>query len=140
MFGQLIADEIKGKSPGDALKFLEQLKIDATVCMTLLYIEMLNELNLAQVFLWFQEKDIMISTMMYNSCPGVNFRACDMVRNLVLSTYMSRPLQTQEKVLRENWLMPFEIPYKNKMDEIMTAFVDHALGTAKGRYVSGMER
>jgi len=68
--------------------------------MTLLYIEMLNELNLAQVFLWFQEKDIMISTMMYNSCPGVNFRACDMVRNLVLSTYMSRPLAEQEKTLR----------------------------------------
>ena len=80
----------------------------------------------------------MISTMMYNSCPGVNFRACDMVRNLVLSTYMSQPLAVQEKTLRASWLMPFEIPYKDKMDAIMTAFVDQF--ERKGRYISGMEK
>ena len=62
----------------------------ATTGLALTYIEILNDVNLSQVFLWFQERELMSTKVLcYNPNPGLAFRASDMVRNLILSCYMS---------------------------------------------------
>lgn len=63
-----------------------------------------------------------------------------MVRNLVLSTYMSDSLAVQEKILRESWLIPFELPYSNKMDSILAEFVTQDKFNEEGRYYSEIEK
>lgn len=44
----------------------------------------------------------------------------------------------QEKILRESWLVPFEIPFGGKMDEFLIRFVETTL-VDEGRHVSAME-
>ena len=70
-------------------------------CVNLTYIEILNEVDLAQIFLWFQEKSILgEGSLVYNKCPGVDFRTCDLIRNHVLSVHMYKPLQAQDMIYR----------------------------------------
>ena len=69
--------------------------------IALTYVEMLNKINLAQVFLWFQEKELMgEASLLFDPHPGVDFSAIDLVRNLLLSGYMENTLAEQEKVLK----------------------------------------
>jgi hypothetical protein len=79
--------------------------------------------------------------MIYNSTPGLNFRGADMVRNLVLSCHMDKPLSIQEQIYRENWLFPFELKFSDDMDRLLLAFTDHKLGKGfdKKRHVSKVE-
>lgn len=73
IFDKLIAAQLQGKDPMDAYNFLKKLKTDCTEWISCVYLEMLNELNLAQVFLWFQEKGLMSSCEVWNKCPGISF-------------------------------------------------------------------
>jgi hypothetical protein len=103
---------------------------------------MLNDVNLAQVFLWFQEKELLgEGSMLENANPGLNFRAADLVRNLMLSCYMDKPIQLQEKVLREFWLEPFERKVGSNMDTVLSSYLQHKLPKENvKRHVSKIEQ
>ena len=54
--------------------------------MGVMYVEIVNEVNMAQVFLWLQEKSLFgEASLLFNPSPGVYFTATDMARNLLLS-------------------------------------------------------
>ena len=58
------------------------------------YIQMMNKINLSQVFLWFQEKSLLSAgSLLHNPTPGVDFETRDLVRNLLLSKHMESPIQ-----------------------------------------------
>ena len=82
------------------------------------------------------------ASILYNSTPGVDFSAIDLVRNLLLSGYMDKPLAVQEKVLKEQWLEPLEIPHKaDKLREILAKYVDQIVAAGgKDRHVGLFEQ
>ena len=54
--------------------------------MGVMYVEIVNKVNMAQVFLWLQEKSLFgEASLLFNPSPGVYFTATDMARNLLLS-------------------------------------------------------
>ena len=60
--------------------------------MGYIYVEILNEIPLAQVFLWLQEKSLFgIGALLYNASPGIDFHASDLARNLLLAPFMEEP-------------------------------------------------
>ena len=104
---------------------LDQLATAVIDWLALTYIEILNEVNLAQIFVWFQEKTLIgAEKMIYNPTPGLNFRASDLVRNLILASYMEKPLSEQELLYREHWFLPIESHLGPRMDEMLKAFLD----------------
>lgn len=52
--------------------------------MSLMYVETLSPISVAQVFLWLQEKSLVGSSLIHNPHPGQKFKATDLVRNLLL--------------------------------------------------------
>ena len=71
--------------------------------------EIVNDINMAQVFLWLQEKSLFgEASLLYNPTPGVYFTAVDMARNLLLSPMMSESIADQERFYRQHWLEPIE--------------------------------
>eukprot|EP00211_Chloroparvula_japonica_P001949 CAMPEP_0119126336 /NCGR_PEP_ID=MMETSP1310-20130426/5301_1 /TAXON_ID=464262 /ORGANISM="Genus nov. species nov., Strain RCC2339" /LENGTH=469 /DNA_ID=CAMNT_0007116489 /DNA_START=141 /DNA_END=1550 /DNA_ORIENTATION=- len=95
--------------------------------MTLARTEILTPINFAQVFLWFQEKSLFsMAALLHNPSPGEKFNACDLVRNLILSTHMNKSLDEQEDLYRKLWLFPLEkrFPSTKAMDAMLSAFID----------------
>ena len=76
--------------------------------MGLTYCEIKSEINLAQVFLWLQEKYLfgLTGTPLWNLTPG-SFRTCDMVCNLLLSGVMNLDIEAR-RFYRRLWLEPTE--------------------------------
>ena len=104
---------------------------------------MLNKINLAQVFLWFQEKELMgEASLLFDPHPGVDFSAIDLVRNLLLSGYMENTLEEQEQVLKDLWLDPLEIPHKaDKLKKILASFIEEIVKSqGSGRHVGLFEK
>jgi hypothetical protein len=56
----------------------------------------------------------------------VRFRGCDLVRNLLLSVYVARPLADQEALLRTRWLEPIELRCAGAagLDALIHAFLE----------------
>lgn len=77
---------------------------------SMIYMEVLNEISMPQVFLWLQEKSLFsLGSLLWNPAPGVKFRASDMCRNLILSPLMDRDLPEQEAMYRKLWIEPLEM-------------------------------
>ena len=93
LFDQYIGETIGSLDQAKATKTLGEIFQNCLQGVTCTYVEMLNKLNLSQVFLWFQEKELMgEASILHNATPGVDFSAIDLVRNLLLSKYMEQPL------------------------------------------------
>merc|ERR1712166_1630961 len=126
-FDQSISSMLSGCKSVDAqFKALSAVTTQACLGMKLMYIEILNEINLPQVFLWMQEKSLLGSgSLCFNAQPGVAFQGSDMVRNLVLSCYMDRPLDEQEEVFHKLWIKPLDSKFKgDAMDQMLRAFIE----------------
>lgn len=81
-----------------ALAHLCVAQLDSVYYM---HIEALNEINLAQVFLWLQEKSLFgMGALLYNPTPGVAFHATDLIRNLLLAPSANCLISTQERMHR----------------------------------------
>jgi hypothetical protein len=79
------------------IEILESITEQATAGLTMTYIEMMNDIDLSQVFLWFQEKELLgAAAFLFNKSPGLKFKPSDMIRNLVLSCFMNESIETQE--------------------------------------------
>ena len=103
---------------------------------TLMYIELMNEVNLSQVFLWLQEKSLFsMGALLFNPTPGIDFRGSDMCRNLVLAPHLDKKLEDQERIYRDRWLEPmeFRFPGPQELDKLISEFVDHYVEQVLGK-------
>ena len=97
----------------------------------LIYIEVGGaDVDLAQAFQWLQEKTLLAAgAILWNPRPGVEFSACDLARNAMMSSFLRLSLTEQEKVYREVWLDPLQRRIKGGggpvvFDELLRAFLD----------------
>ena len=89
------------------------------------FVEILNEVNLAQVslaslrsghftltpqvFLWLQEKSLLgEAALVFNPAPGLFFTGVDMIRNLILAPVIDLSMEQQEEFHKTLWLDPVE--------------------------------
>ena len=104
---------------------LERVAGRALSTMIVMFVEIHNEINLAQVFLWLQEKTLFgMGAILWNPTPGIDFHASDMARNLVMSAFMHLPMAEQEQLYRKLWLEPLELRHGGPvaMDKLLKAF------------------
>lgn len=81
--------------------------------MYLVSIEIQNDPDLAQVFLWLQEKTLLgMGSLLQNLAPGVEFHSADLVRNILFAPFMRRyGLGSSDlmHVYQLLWLHPIEL-------------------------------
>ena len=84
--------------------------VDAALAGTkLIYVEVRgDDVDLAQAFQWLQEKSLFAGAILWNPAPGVDFAACDLVRNALVATTLRLPLREQEARYRALWLDPLQ--------------------------------
>merc|ERR1712126_101625 len=91
--------------------------------MGLTFCEILNEINLSQVFLWLQEKSLLgEGALVFNPAPGLFFTAVDMIRNVLLSPIMSKTMAEQEKLFLSLWSDPVESFFRGNDQENLDKF------------------
>ena len=72
--------------------------------MRMMKVEVESQLNLSQWFLWLQEKSLFgFASLLANDTPGVSFQAADLVKNLLLSAFLEKPVQYQDEVYQTLW-------------------------------------
>ena len=117
----------------DRTRSIERLvaAVDAALVGTkLIYIEVKgDDVDLAQAFQWLQEKSLFAGSILWNPTPGVDFAACDLVRNALVSTTLSLPLREQEARYVAMWLDPLQRRVKDggspaAFDALLNAFLD----------------
>ena len=109
VFMDKINREIEKNQHSRASELIYNLIRQSLDLMGVMLVEIVNDINMAQVFLWLQEKSLFgEASLLYNPTPGVYFTAVDMARNLLLSPMMSESIADQERFYRQNWLEPIE--------------------------------
>tara|TARA_B100000767_G_scaffold79690_1_gene76379 strand:+ start:57 stop:1478 length:1422 start_codon:yes stop_codon:yes gene_type:complete len=117
----------------DRTRSIERLvaAVDAALVGTkLIYIEVKgDDVDLAQAFQWLQEKSLFAGSILWNPTPGVDFAACDLVRNALVSTTLGLPLREQEARYVAMWLDPLQRRVKDggspaAFDALLNAFLD----------------
>jgi hypothetical protein len=108
-FDRRVREETMGLGPRDRLRWTEATLAAALDRMGATRCEILTDVNMAQVFLWLQEKSLFgEGALLENKTPGVFFSGADMVRNLVLSPTMAMDMAEQEEFHLQHWLRPLE--------------------------------
>ena len=93
--------EFENRSRERKLSELADLAHLALEKMGLTLVEILNEINMAQVFLWLQEKSLFgQGALLHNPTPGVDFSGADLIRNLILVSVMDQSLGYQAQFYR----------------------------------------
>merc|ERR1711871_725520 len=95
-----------------------------------MYVEVLNEINMAALFLFMQDSSAM--NIMFNPQPGIHVKGVDMIRNLVLSSDMHLPLSEQEQHYFSLWLEPLELRCSGveEMENLLEGFIEAKTGLA----------
>jgi len=125
-FKSRIAQELRERNivaADDKIDFLSEVTHQALDLMGVTYVEIINEINMAQVFLWLQEKSLFgEASLLFNPTPGNYFTAVDMIRNLLVSPTMELSFEEQEKFYRDHWLQPIENSFKgdNQLESFNT--------------------
>jgi hypothetical protein len=86
----------------------------------------MNEINLSQVFLWLQEKSLLgEASLLHDRTPGINFRASDLARNLLMSGFMHLTLEEQEETHRKYFIniLEFKFASPDQMDIFLNNFL-----------------
>jgi len=125
----------------EKLEWLED-KVRASLDrMGITLVRVLNQINMAQVFLWLQEKSLFgEAALVYNAAPGVFFTGADMVRNLMLAPIMNKSLENQEEFYRQHWLLPLErrVGDQASLNQLLVQFLA-ATTNESNRFVSTAE-
>jgi hypothetical protein len=59
------------------------------------------DVDLAQAFQWLQEKTLFAAgAILWNPAPGIEFSACDLVRNALISSFLHKSLAEQESAYK----------------------------------------
>lgn len=141
IFDQRINEETSRMERKEKLEWLEDQVRASLDRMGITQVRVLNEVNMAQVFLWLQEKSLFgEAALVYNAAPGVFFTGADMVRNLMLAPIMNKSLDDQEKFYRQNWLLPLErrVGDQASLNQLLVQFLD-ASSNESNRFVSNAE-
>lgn len=124
---QLTALLMKTQSGEDQAKLLQRLLQSSLHWMRMMAVEVKSDLSLCQWFLWLQEKSLFgFAALLMNNTPGVVFDAWDLAKNLLLSAFMERGMDEQEKILDQRWwrwVAPLMLKKVN-LDKLLTAFLD----------------
>merc|ERR1712218_715898 len=99
LFTSRIREEVvRLKNPGKILEKYQEIARQQLDLFGITFVEILNEVNLAQVFLWLQEKSLLgEAALVFNPAPGLFFTGVDMIRNLILAPVIDRSLEEQEE-------------------------------------------
>jgi len=99
----------------DKVEWFSEVVHQALDLMGLTYVEIINDINMAQVFLYLQEMSLFgEGAMLHNPTPGIHFTSIDMTRNLLLSPTMDQSINDQEIFYRKYWLEPIEVGFARK--------------------------
>jgi len=141
IFDKRIKEETAKMDNKEKLEWLED-KVRASLDrMGVTLVRVLNEVNMAQVFLWLQEKSLFgEAALVYNAAPGVFFTGADMVRNLMLAPIMNQNLEEQEEFYRRHWLLPLErrVGDQTSLNQMLVQFLA-ATTNESNRFVSAAE-
>lgn len=113
--------------------------------MSIMYCEILSEINLYQAFLWLQEKSLFgMGALLHNPNPGISFKSSDLVRNLLLQSLCKLNLSEQEIYYRKYWLEPIEmkLDYNDLSDfeKLMKDFLNNYYNNIKfARHIGDFE-
>ena len=127
LFDRRVAEEMAGLEGGDRVKWVEGTLRAALDRMSVTLVEIVTEINMAQVFLWLQEKSLFgEAALVENKFPGVFFSGADLVRNLVLAPTMGWRMEEQEQFHLEHWLRPVEQRLVDgaTLNTVLAKFVD----------------
>ena len=94
--------------------------------MSLMYCEILSEVDLAQTFMYLQQQSLFsMGALLQNPTPGIKFAAADWVRNLCLSCVMHQSNEVQEQWYQERWLKPLVLTptTKHNLDMLVRDFL-----------------
>jgi len=141
IFDKRIKEEMARMDKKEKLEWLED-KVGASLDrMGVTQVRPLNPINMAQVFLWLQEKSLFgEGALVYNAAPGVFFTGADMVRNLMLAPIMNKTLKDQEEFYRKNWLLPLErrLGDQASLNQLLVKFLE-ATANESNRFISTAE-
>ena len=85
--------------------------------------EVKSNIHLGQWFLWLQEKSLFgFAALLCNNTPGVKFRAGDLVKNLLMSAFIEKPMPVQEKLYADKWIQPIQ-NHVSDLDDFLKAFL-----------------
>jgi len=88
--------------------------IECTRRMGVTRVKIENEIDMAQVFLWLQEKSFGVSFLFADSWQGECLACCDLTRNLLLAPLLNLPLQIQETFYFDHWLTGLEQKFDSR--------------------------
>ncbi|CUG61050.1 Hypothetical protein, putative [Bodo saltans] len=130
----------------DKLTLLTDILRQSVDEMYLVSIEIQNDPDLAQVFLWLQEKSLLgMGALLQNLAPGVEFHAADLVRNILFAPFMrkyglgSDALASCYKTL---WLLPIEAAAGTPaavdalIDKVLASWYSSQNGSPEATWVS----
>jgi len=124
LFSKLLQEDICHKQ--DKLEVLTEIYHQCLTKMGVTRVEIINEIDMAQVFLWLQEKSLLSGLMIHNPTPGEALGCCDLVRNLLLSPMLNKPIKEQEHFYLDDWILPLERKFSSR-DIFNTALKRYAL-------------
>jgi len=133
-----ITTNINNKSTSIA-SFLSRLFRKQLYGFSFMYIELLTDDNLQQVFLWMQEKSVFgMGRLLFNPHPGVDFTPMDLARNLVVRSVMNEPLSDQVDFYTQCWLTPLEERFGNTTNNSgqLGRILNHLVERVTQRYES----
>merc|ERR1719319_1444046 len=125
-FEETLKEKSASGSREERLEYLISWANNSLDRMSPVSIEVMNEINLSQVFLWLQEKSLLgEASLLHDRTPGVNFRASDLVRNLIMSGFMHLTLEEQEETYRKYFINILETKFSSpdKMDIFLNNFL-----------------
>jgi len=112
LFTKRIREETEARKiskPEDYLEFYAAMVRQQLDLTGLTHVEVMNDINLAQVFMWLQEKSLFgEAALVFNPAPGLFFTAVDMIRNLLVSPILTLSMAQQEDLFQELWCRPVE--------------------------------
>eukprot|EP00797_Seminavis_robusta_P026754 Sro492_g153830.1 Protein of unknown function (DUF1524) (361) ;mRNA; r:22518-23600 len=141
---RIFSQEISRLVGNGAKNKLQSLFRKQTDGFSLMYIELLTNDNIQQVFLWMQEKTVFgMGRLLFNPHPGVDFKPIDLTRNLVVSSVMNRPLEEQMEFYQKCWVTPLEDRFgTDQLERILEHLVERVTTEKpkEERYVGNMEK
>jgi len=147
LFTKRIREETEARKiskPEDYLEFYAAMVRQQLDLTGLTHVEVMNDINLAQVFMWLQEKSLFgEAALVFNPAPGLFFTAVDMIRNLLVSPILTLSMAQQEELFQELWCRPVESFFRGPgtLDSFNTALNQFVVAKAeKLQFVSQGEK
>jgi len=103
---------------------LSNILRSSLVWMRMMKVEVESDIHLGQWFLWLQEKSLFgLAALLCNNTPGIKFNAGDLVKNLLISAFIEKPMEFQETLFSSNWIQPIQKEVKDHLDDFLDNFL-----------------